>query len=117
MRNERELGFVELLVLIGVLLLAVGTFLCFWSSSSNRYKVMRAVGMKPELTRDIYYLNENTAFMDTQNEFSDKINLKAYYVRKEVAGDYSKYKDTVEFITEQDGFLLFNPIVKTSHLS
>lgn len=93
-----------------VLALALSVFLL--ADNKVRRNVMRSIGIKPEFSRDLYYLNENIEFSDAEDSVKDKVNPKAYWIRKEVAEDYTKYKDSAELITESNGFLLFNPIVK-----
>lgn len=67
-----------------------------------------------ELGKPYYYLWSNPAFIATEKTLShsNKINDKAYWVKEELAGDYSKLKDMADFITKEKGYLLFNPVVK-----
>lgn len=109
--NEREESVVGIVVLIIICTLVLA-FSFAPQAKELRRQAMRAVGVEPEFSRDLYYLNENIEFSEAEKSVKDKINLKAYWVRKEVAGDYNKYKDSAELITESNGFLLFNPIVE-----
>ena len=75
----------------------------------------RSTDKTDELGKPYYYLWSNPSFIDTEKTLSrsNKINNnKAYWVKEELAGDYSKLKDMAEFITEEKGYLLFNPVVK-----
>lgn len=74
----------------------------------------RSTNKTDELGKPYYYLWSNLAFIDTEKALSNsnKINDKAYWVKEELAGDYSKLKDMADFITEEKGYLLFNPVVK-----
>lgn len=56
-----------------------------------------------ELGKPYYYLWTNPAFTKTEKTLSssNKINEKAYWVKEELAGDYSKLKDMANFITEE----------------
>ena len=74
----------------------------------------RSTNKTEELGKPYYYLWTNPAFAKTKKTLSrsNKINDKAYWVKEELAGDYPKLKDMADFITEEKGYLLFNPVVK-----
>lgn len=73
----------------------------------------RSINKTDELCKPYYYLWSNPSFIDTEKTLSrsNKISDKAYWVKEELAGDYSKLKDMADFITEEKGYLLFNPVV------
>lgn len=100
---EREVGITVCLSLIATIIVIL--FIIFDGRSTNKID---------ELGKPYYYLWNNPAFIDTEKTLSrsNKISDKAYWVKEELAGDYSKLKDMADFITEEKGYLLFNPVVK-----
>lgn len=99
---EREIRITVCLSLIATIIVIL--FIIFDGRSTNKTDELG----KP------YYLWSNPAFIDTEKTLSrsNKINDKAYWVKEELAGDYPKLKNMADFITEEKGYLLFNPVVK-----
>lgn len=100
---EREIRITVCLSLIATIIVIL--FIIFDGRSTNK---------TDELGKPYYYLWSNSAFIGTEKTLSrsNKISDKAYWVKEELAEDYSKLKVMAEFITEEKGYLLFNPIIK-----
>lgn len=100
---KREVRITICLLLISAIIVTL--FIIFDGRSTDK---------TDELGKPYYYLWSSQAFIDTEKTLSrsNKISDKAYWVKEELAGDYSKLKDMADFITEEKGYLLFNPVVK-----
>lgn len=100
---EREVRITVCLSLIATIIVIL--FIIFDGRSTNK---------TDELGKPYYYLWSNPAFIATEKTLinSNKINDKAYWVKKELSDDYSKLKDMADFIAEEKGYLLFTPVVK-----